>query len=93
MPGGRASSLIIELTPNERKQLRYWQRCTTIPAGLARRARIVRLLADGETQTRTAELVGVERCVVRTWAKRFVAERIDGLYDRPGRGAKPSFSP
>jgi hypothetical protein len=46
-----------------------------------------------ETPTRTAELVGMQRCVVRTWAKRLLAERIDGLYDRPGRGAKPSFSP
>jgi hypothetical protein len=31
--------------------------------------------------------------VVRTWAKRFLAQRLDGLSDAPGRGAKGDFSP
>jgi transposase len=30
---------------------------------------------------------------VRTWAKRFLVQRLEGLYDVPGRGAKGVFSP
>ena len=37
--------------------------------------------------------VGVQRTVVRQWAKRFLAQRLDGLSDAPGRGAKGGFSP
>jgi hypothetical protein len=29
---------------------------------------------------------------VRTWAKRFLVQRLEGLYDVPGRGAKGIFS-
>ena len=93
MARGRPPSFTIVLSPEERKELERRTRCTTIPAGRARRARIVLLLAHGETHTRTAELVGVQRRVVYTWGKRFVQKRIDGLHDKPGRGAKPRFSP
>jgi len=41
MPRGRKTSLSIRLTPAERVTLRTWQRSTTIPAGLARRARLL----------------------------------------------------
>jgi hypothetical protein len=40
-----------------------------------------------------AHLVGVQRCIVRKWAERFLDHRIEGLYDVPGRGAKGFFSP
>ena len=93
MARGRPPSFTIVLSPEERKELERWTRCTTIPAGRARRARIVLLLARGKTHTRTAELAGVQRRVVYTWGKRFVQKRIDGLDDKPGRGAKPRFPP
>ena len=51
MPRGRKTSFTIHLTPAERQTLMEWQRATTIPYGVARRGRILLLLADGVTIT------------------------------------------
>jgi hypothetical protein len=93
MARGRKSSLRIVLSPDERQTLERWQRSTTIAAGLARRGKILLLLAAGSSQSDVAQMVGVQRTVVRKWAKRFLTQRLDGLADAPGRGAKGSFPP
>jgi Helix-turn-helix domain len=93
MARGRKSSLRIVLSPEERETLARWQRSTTIAAGLARRGKIILLLAAGSSQSAVAQAVGVQRTVVRHWAKRFLAQRVDGLVDAPGRGAKGGFPP
>ena len=93
MARGRTSSLVIVLSPTERETLERWQRSTTIVAGLARRGKIILLLADRHSQSQVAQLVGLQRGVVRKWAKRFLVQRLDGLADAPGRGAKGGFSP
>lgn len=93
MARGRKSSLRILLSPEERDTLEHWQRSTTIAAGLARRGKIILLLAMGHSQSDVAGSVGVQRTVVRKWAKRFLAQRLEGLSDAPGRGAKGGFSP
>src|SRR6266480_2779731 len=81
------------LSSEARDTLEHWQRSTTIAAGLARRGKIVLLLASGHSQSDVAGSVGVQRTVVRTWAKRVLAQRLEGLSDAPGRGAKGGFSP
>ena len=91
MARGRKSPMVIELTKEEKETLEHWQRSTVIPAGLARRGRIILLLAQKKTLTETAKIVGMERCNVRKWAKRFLKHRIEGLYDQKGRGRKPFF--
>src|SRR4030095_1862283 len=93
MARGRRSSLHIVLSLEEHQTLEGWQRATTIAAGLARRGKIILLLAAGSSQSAVAQAVGVQRTVVRHWAKRFLAQRVDGLADAPGRGAKGAFSP
>jgi hypothetical protein len=93
MARGRTSSLRIVLSPEEQATVQHWQRSTTMAAGLARRGRIILRLAAGHSQSGVAYLLGVQRPVVRTWAKRFLAQRLDGLADAPGRGAKGVFSP
>jgi Helix-turn-helix domain len=93
MARGRKSSLRILLSSEERDTLEHWQRSTTIAAGLARRGKILLLLAAGDSQSDVAGSVGVQRTVVRKWAKRFLAQRLEGLSDAPGRGAKGGFSP
>ena len=60
MARGRKTSLMIRLTPVQRRTLLTWQRAT-VPAGLARRARIILLLADGVTITDIAATVGMSR--------------------------------
>src|SRR5262244_2332500 len=85
MPRGRKTSLMIRLTPAERRTLLAWQRSTTIPGGLARRGRMLLLLADGGTITEVAARVGMSRRHVYKWIQRFLQ---DGLADKPGRGRR-----
>lgn len=84
MARGRKTSLTIRLTPAERQTLLAWQRATTIPAGLARRGRILLLLAEGMTITDIATTVGISRRFVYKWVQRFVQEGLEGLRDKPG---------
>ncbi|MGH8066347.1 MAG: helix-turn-helix domain-containing protein [Candidatus Entotheonellia bacterium] len=93
MARGRKSSLRIVLSAEERHTLERWQRATTLAAGLVRRGKIILLVAAGYSHSHVAQAVGVQRTVVRQWARRFLAQRLDGLTDAPGRGAKGSFSP
>src|SRR6266568_7114259 len=93
MARGRKSSLRMVLSAEARHTLERWQRSTTIAAGLVRRGKIILLLAAGHSHSHVAQAVGVQRTVVRKWARRFLAQRLDGLADAPGRGAKGSFSP
>src|SRR5437867_8720880 len=86
MARGRKTSLTIRLTPVQRRTLLAWQRATTISAGLARRGRIIVLLADQMPITAIAATVGVSRRFVSKWAKRFVQEGLDGLVDTPRHG-------
>jgi hypothetical protein len=88
MARGRKTSPTIHLTPAERRTLLAWQRATTIPASLARRGRIIILLADGMTITDIATIVGVSRRFVYKWVQRFLTEGIEGLADKPGRGRR-----
>ena len=89
MARGRTTSLTLRLTPAERLTLLTWQRSTTISAGLARRGRIILLLADRMPIIDIAATVGISRRFVYKWAKRFVQERLEGLANRPGRGYRP----
>src|ERR671924_35003 len=89
MPRGRKTSLSIRLTPAQRQTLLAWQRSTPIPVGLARRARILLLLADGVTITDIAATVGISRRFVYKWVRRFLQEGLAGLVDKPGRGHRP----
>jgi CRP-like cAMP-binding protein len=86
MARGRKTALILRLTPAERLTLLSWQRATTISAGLARRARIILLRADGMTITDIAATVGLSRRGIYKWLQRFVQARLAGLADKPGRG-------
>jgi hypothetical protein len=85
MARGRKTSLTIRLTPAQRQTLLAWQRATSIPAGLARRARIVLLLADGVTITDIATTVGMSRRHIYKWIQRFVQVGLEGLQEKPGR--------
>ena len=89
MTRGRTTTLTIRLTPAERLTLLAWQRSTTVPAGMARRARIVLLLADRVTITDIAATVGMSRRHTYKWIQRFVQEGLEGLVDKPGRGHRP----
>ena len=86
MARGRKTSFTIRLTPAERLTLLTWQRATTLSAGVARRARLLLLLADGLTITAAAATVGLSRRHSYKWIRRFVQEGIEGLYEKSGPG-------
>src|SRR5215468_2140480 len=88
MARGRKTSLRIRLTPAQRQTFLAWQRATTIPAGQARRARILLLVADGLPITDIAVMVGISRRFVYKWAQRFLEQGLEGLADKPGRGGR-----
>jgi len=90
MARGRKTSLTINLTAEQRQTLMSWQRSTTIPAGRARRGRIILQLADSVPISHIATTVGISRRFVYKWAKRFLQYGVEGLADKPGRGYRPS---
>lgn len=88
MARGRTTSLTIRLTPAQRRTLLAWQRATAIPAGLARRGRIILLVANGVPLSHVAATVGISRRFVYKWAQRFLEQGLEGLTDKPGRGRR-----
>jgi hypothetical protein len=54
MARGRKTSLVIVLSPQERETLERWQRATTMAAGLARRGRMILLLAERYSPSQVA---------------------------------------
>jgi len=79
----------IELALEEAEELSRRTRATTVSVRDRRRAEIVLLSAQGLTQQRIAEQLGISRLAVNRWVGRFALCRVDGLNDRAGRGRKP----
>jgi transposase len=75
------------LGDGDRAELERWTRQSTLRAGLATRARIVLLAADGVANSRIVELSGQSLPTVMLWRGRYDVEGIAGLADRkrPGR--------
>jgi transposase len=63
-----------------------WLRSSRIEAGLAQRARIVLLAADGLANTDIATRVGVSRPTVTGWRQRYARCGIGGLSDQARSG-------
>ena len=55
------------------------------------RAHIVLLRSEGVGQQEVASWLSVSAPSVSKWSQRFDREGLDGLKDKPGRGAKPSI--
>jgi transposase len=80
----------LRLRDGDRGRLEAITRASTAPAGVARRARVVLLAADGVSNTEIADRVGVSRPTVLKWRDRYTQAGIDALVDlpRPGRKAE-----
>ncbi len=74
------------LREGDRKRLGDLARLPSVPAGLAKRARIVLLAADGMPNARIARTVGVSRPTVIGWRDRYAAGGIRALEDEPRSG-------
>jgi transposase len=69
-----------------------WARSTSVPAGLAMRARIVLLAAEGHTNTQIAAHVGCSRQAVVRWRGRYARQGLGGLDDQPRSGRPRSIN-
>jgi len=74
------------LRVGEEKVLREWTRASSGSAGLAQRARILLLAAQGHSNTEIARMVGVSLPTVRLWRSRYGAGGVGGLGDLPRSG-------
>jgi len=97
MPGPKAEA--IELTESMEKELGLLEKGHKIAQQIAKRARIIRLVASGHDNPTIGRLVGVNRNTVSLWRKRWLqleaiplddlsaAERLEDL-PRPGTPAR-----
>jgi transposase len=74
------------LRDGDRERLMSLIRSSAVRAGLAQRARIVLLAADGVSHTEIAELAGVSRPTVISWRQRYERSGLRGLEDQPRSG-------
>ncbi|MCK3776133.1 IS630 family transposase, partial [Ensifer sesbaniae] len=83
---GKAAVAIV-LTGEERGELETLVRRRGTAQGLARRAQIVLMAADGVENKEIAARLGTMPNTVAKWRRRFAEQRLDGLYDEPRPGA------
>ena len=81
------------LTAEEETEVRRRVSSRTLPARVVERARMIWCLHDGERVPAVARRLGVGTDVVRGWLKRFNAEGLDGLRDRPRAGRPATYGP
>ena len=76
----------LSITDGERAELQRRVRAHTTPQRTAKRARVVLLAAEGVPNRQIAPMVGMNQHTVSHWRRRFEAERLAGLEDRPRPG-------
>lgn len=77
------------LREGDREKLRVWSRASTVAAGLAQRARIVLLAADGVSHAEIARRVGVNRQTVINWRPWMTGRVRAGRAGSNGRRSSP----
>jgi len=76
----------LEITEDERVELERRVRAHTTPQRMVRRCRVVLLAAGAVPNRRIAPEVGMSENQVGVWRRRFEADRLAGLEDRPRPG-------
>ncbi len=83
----------VEVLPRDREVLEGWLRSPSLRAGLAQRARIVLLAADGLGTGEIVRRVGLSKPAVIGWKRRYASEGLAGLDDRAKSGRPPRIDP
>jgi transposase len=88
-----SSTMAMLLSDEERGLLASMLRATTISAGLARRARVILALADGDSYATIAANFGVTDTYIARWKKRVVDGGLPALGDLPRSGRPDRLDP
>jgi transposase len=89
----KKTSIVIELSDEERVTLERTSRSQKIPHSAVVRANLILLLEAGESVSAVSKRVGLARRIVMKWADRFLRKRVSGLEDAPRSGRPARFSP
>lgn len=76
----------VVLAPEVRTELERRARSQTLPVRSVRRANMILLCAEGVPLRQVAKRVSISEHQVTLWRRRFLAEGLDGLADRPRPG-------
>ena len=82
-----------ELTDEERAAVERLAASRTAPARKVERAQIIQLASQGRTAPQVAAHLRLNAQTVRDWLKRFNADGLPGLDDRPRPGKPPTYTP
>jgi len=88
---GRPKAALV-VTGDERRELERLTKRVHVNRQLAFRARLVLACADGALNTAVARRYRTTNATVGKWRSRFIASRLDGLYDEPRVGAPRTIS-
>ncbi|MDP3428346.1 MAG: IS630 family transposase, partial [Humidesulfovibrio sp.] len=83
----------VVLTPEQSATLKMWAGSGKTEQRMALRARVILLAAKGLRLMEIAGEVGLSFRICLKWRKRFLANGLEGLTDKPGRGRPLSISP
>jgi len=81
----------LTLSDEERDELTSMLRSRSLPKPLVLRAEIILRAADGQNNTEIAEELGLSKPTVGQWRKRYLTQRLAGLYDEPRPGGPRSI--
>lgn len=79
----------LSVSQEDREVLQGWLRASKTPRSRALRARIVLGSTEGATAAELAQRLDISPATVHKWRRRFEADGLDGLADRPRKG-RPS---
>lgn len=89
----RSSPYVITLSSAEKVELHRRAMKYTLPYFQVQRAKMILYAAQGMSNDEIAACLDTRREVVSLWRKRFFAERLAGLEERPRPGRPGTFPP
>ena len=90
---GMIPRLKLDVPADDRAELERRSRSRSERAGVAFRAKIILLRAEGLSKLEVAEKLGTSEPTVQKWTARYQRMGLAGLDDAKGRGRKPSIDP
>jgi hypothetical protein len=89
----RTSRYVIDLSLEERDELERRAREVTAPWREVQRARLILYASEGLQDKEIAARLDCHPEIVSRWRRRFCAQRVEGLQDRPRAGRPRRFPP